>query len=160
MKVYLRVLQSARVNGKQIGPQYHMHDKHFRKWCEGKTEEEIREAIMTPKERKLREKEAKAQAKASEKAAKKKTKKISDKVQKVVDKELDEIKKILGVIESPVVNKTPAPKRAKATKGAKVHVDKQAAELRKKLVQEWRQKTSDEWQSGSTDHIKSVGNGL
>lgn len=32
-KVYQRVLQSAQINGHSVGPQHHMHDKHYKKWA-------------------------------------------------------------------------------------------------------------------------------
>lgn len=32
MKVYNNILQSARASNQPIGPEHHLHDKHYKKW--------------------------------------------------------------------------------------------------------------------------------
>jgi hypothetical protein len=34
LKTYKRVLQSAQMSGKPIGPQHHLYDKHQKQWAE------------------------------------------------------------------------------------------------------------------------------
>lgn len=34
IKTYKRVLQSAQMSGKPIGPQHHVYDKHYKQWAE------------------------------------------------------------------------------------------------------------------------------
>lgn len=51
-KIYDRVLQSARSAGESIGPQHHIHDKHFKEWCKNKSPKEIADALLGRKPRK------------------------------------------------------------------------------------------------------------
>lgn len=34
VKTYKRILQSAQMSGKPIGPQHHVYDKHYKQWAE------------------------------------------------------------------------------------------------------------------------------
>lgn len=54
-KIFSRVIQSARINNEPIGPEHHLHNKQFKKWCEGKSAEEILAAIESPKRKKKKE---------------------------------------------------------------------------------------------------------
>jgi len=48
-KTYSRIIQSVRATNQPVGSAHHKYDKHFKKWCEGKTPEEILEAVDPPK---------------------------------------------------------------------------------------------------------------
>jgi hypothetical protein len=67
-KTYKAVLYFARQNNYPIGTKYHLYDYHFKLWCKGKTQEEIANATMTPKEKKRMAKLAADTSKKSKKS--------------------------------------------------------------------------------------------
>lgn len=149
MKVYGYVLQSARMQkgGSKIGPGHHMYDEHFKKWCEGKSKEEIEAALQKQKS--------------------KQKKKISQDEAKAVLNKTGEVKQAVSkAVASPEnVKKETASKKTVKTS---VAVSKTVGVTKPKdadLKEKWRkmqiQKLADALKGdGRLDEIKSVGNGL
>ena len=49
-KTFSRIVSSMRANNNPISTDNHKYDKHFKKWCEGKTPEEIAKTVNRSKQ--------------------------------------------------------------------------------------------------------------
>ena len=129
---YKRAMQAARANN-LAGPQYHLHDKHFKKWCEGKSPEEIAEAIGSKKQKSTQKTSStKVLSKKEAKAAVQKAKAITASV-------------------------APVP----ITKTKEVKKKEREEQLKEKYREMQREKFVNSFKSHCRcDDVKSVGNGL
>lgn len=129
-KTYSRIIQSVRVNNQPVGPQYHKYDEHFKKWCEGKTPEELKQLLIPPKR-------SKASSIGRKSLPKNEAKTISNKI-------------LTAKVKPAKITMTKEMKKAEQDKRVK---EKYEQMKRQKLVDSLKSHCR-------CRHIKSAGNGL